>query len=40
MLMYERTEAVDALIMEFARQCQAGGAGAGALDESSAASAG
>jgi pimeloyl-ACP methyl ester carboxylesterase len=38
MLMYERTEAVDALIMEFARECQAGDAGG--LDESSAASAG
>ena len=33
MLMYERTEEVDALIMEFARECQAAGAGAGALDD-------
>ena len=41
MLMYERTEAVDALIMEFARECQAGlGGESGGLDESSAASAG
>jgi pimeloyl-ACP methyl ester carboxylesterase len=38
MLMYERTDEVDALIMEFARDCQAGTAGG--LGESSAASAG
>jgi pimeloyl-ACP methyl ester carboxylesterase len=37
MLMYERTDEVDTLIMEFARECQAG---AGRLDAGSAASAG
>ena len=39
MLMHERTDEVDALIMDFARECQAGGRRR-RLDESAAASAG